>query len=160
RGLDPGEHRARPVARVERELQELVRAVDVLGFDDFRDAEVELVEIIVGDDSLSRCRRRGRGCGHGCFLTGINQRVELFFLDAGYEVGVWLDIRKWLRHPIKSQRLTIQKRLGSCRKTRENWLEPARYKLKAANADRTDVVQLLPLSGVFGEFPRSGSVEV
>src|SRR6266849_3467835 len=57
--LDAGEHRARAVAGIERELQELVRAVDVLGFDDSRDAEVDFVEVVDRDDSLSR--RGGRG---------------------------------------------------------------------------------------------------
>ena len=47
RGLDAGEHRAMPLfADVERELQQLVGAFDVLGVDDARDAQVDLREIV------------------------------------------------------------------------------------------------------------------
>jgi len=48
-------------ACVERELQELVRALDVLGFDDLRDTEVDFVEVVDRDDSLSRLCGRGLG---------------------------------------------------------------------------------------------------
>ena len=47
RRLDAGEHGARPiVADVERELEQFVGAVDVLGVDDSRDAQIDLVEFV------------------------------------------------------------------------------------------------------------------
>ena len=41
-GLDAGEHRARVGAEIERELQQLVGALDMLGGDDARHAQIDL----------------------------------------------------------------------------------------------------------------------
>src|SRR5215213_1384661 len=48
-GLDAGEHGARAFAELERELEQLVRAVDLLGARDARHPQVELVEVVDGD---------------------------------------------------------------------------------------------------------------
>ena len=49
--LDAGEHLARAErADVERQLQQLVRAFDMLGVDDVRDAQVDLGEVVDADE--------------------------------------------------------------------------------------------------------------
>src|SRR6185295_11670967 len=99
RRLDAGENGARAIADIERELQQLVRALDVLGLDDFRDAQVELVEVV--DRNLG---------GHGVLLCFVllffcvalrrrrlrdrldaEERVELLLLDASDEVLIGPD---------------------------------------------------------------------
>ena len=66
--LDAGEHLARFAADVELQLEQLVRAFDVLGVDDARDAQLDLHEVVDRDQSALRSGRslsalRGRGLG-------------------------------------------------------------------------------------------------
>src|SRR5207249_11766197 len=90
RGFDAREHRAvTAVADVEGELQEPVGAVDLLGIDDARDAEIDLRKVVDADGRRGGWRhlclaasRRGLQSG----LLNIEQRVDLLRIDTGHEM--------------------------------------------------------------------------
>ena len=76
-------------ADVERELEQLVGAFDVLGFDDLRDAQIDLVEVVDGD----RCRllvllAAGWAAVIVDSLLDFEQRVELLCFNSRHEVLV------------------------------------------------------------------------
>src|SRR5688572_3930376 len=80
--LDAGEHGALAIAQVERQLDQLVGAVDRLGARDARHAQLQPVEVVDGN-----------GVVHGLLvLRSEEQRVELRFLDARDEMLERLDL--------------------------------------------------------------------
>src|SRR5688572_16842169 len=98
-GLDAREHRACGAAQIQGELEQLVGALDVLGMDDSRHAQIQLVEVVDGD-----------GLGHGLLLggmrlpgmalrrpgrcrqrRGVEEAVELLLLDPVQQMAIFVD---------------------------------------------------------------------
>src|SRR5437762_3001032 len=137
---------------IERELQELVRAVDVLGFDDFRDAEVDFGELL--DRYRSVCRRAD-GRGHRGFLRWqFEQRVELFFFDTGDQVFILSDAVQRFPELVPFQReLEPEQSRNPLRRFRQNRRQEQCEAPKCIDAVRAHLVQALLLIRALGEFP-------
>ena len=150
--------RVAPFADVERELQQLVGAVDVLGVDDARDAQVDLGEVVDGDRAASAARAGGRGRRPAARRRrarrgrrAFEQRVDLLRVDARHQVLVGADRTSGDGRAMSAQtQSAIGRPNSSARPAPPAPAAPARAARSAArkpsSAFRADVLQLVAAS--------------
>ncbi len=117
RGLDAREYLALAVADVERQREQLVGTLDGFGLHDFRDAQVDLHEVIDRDHVVLFV-----GCGHRCTLFRLlDHAIDLLGIDACQQRFEFVDrgAEQGLSGILPDPRSLTEKRPGGRRRPRD-----------------------------------------
>ena len=133
-------------ADVERELQQLGRALDALGGDDLRDAQVDLAEVVDRDDRRDRPRRRVRSISSTAGAAGSNSASSSLRVDALHQVlvvPIACALRQRRQHRSKRSRLDAEELRSTCAASAgSDRLQVEREERNASMQVAADLVQL------------------